>query len=367
MKSSWSTRLRALMWLSPAVIVWLVASSITPSPEPLDVEAFLADALVIDGNANYFSPNSLVGRPQFEADENGLSVKQATGIDVGSISLRTNDDFVGQKARLRDGRYSGAMLIETAADIDSAQSRGVYGVVFYTQVRPPFSGEIGHLRTWYDNGLRVFQIAGSEDEDPAERLGSGSDQQGGLTLLGVVVVNELMSLGVVVDVSHANEQTTLETTAIALERGVPITANHAPAYALRRFRMGSTTERDDRFVRGKTDAELRAIASTDGVVGIFCYGPWLIQHAGDKGTVEDFVQHLDYVVDLIGIDHVGIATDSYLDGEWARDNVSGDGVLDGPDRYRAIVTRLYEMGYSQEELRKLLGLNFLRVYRRVLQ
>ncbi len=90
-------------------------------------------------------------------------------------------------------------------------------------------------------------------------------------------------------------------------------------------------------------------------------------HAGDLGTVEDFVQHLDYVVDLIGIDHVGITTDAYLDGEWVRGNVSGDGVLDGPDRYRAIVTRLYEMGYSEEELRKLLGLNFLRVYRQVLQ
>ncbi len=119
--------------------------------------------------------------------------------------------------------------------------------------------------------------------------------------------------------------------------------------------------------RGKTDAELRAIASTGGVVGILCHGPWLVQHAGDLGTVEDFVQHLDYVVDLIGIGHVGITTDAYLDGEWVRGNVSGDGVLDSPDRYRAIVTRLYEMGYSEEDLRKLLGLNFLRVYRRVLR
>jgi microsomal dipeptidase-like Zn-dependent dipeptidase len=67
------------------------------------------------------------------------------------------------------------------------------------------------------------------------------------------------------------------------------------------------------------------------------------------------------------VDHVGVVTDAWMDGQWTNDEVSGDGVLDGRDRWRAVVTRLWQMGYSTADFEKILGLNLLRVYQRVLK
>jgi len=259
-------------------------------------------------------------------------------------------------------------VIETAADIELARSLDVYGSLFGIRIHPPLDGDLGNLQVWYDLGVRVFQIADPRVPDElGERLGGGQGQSGGLTALGRAALDEIIRLGMVVDFPHSNEQTTLETAAVALEKGVPVMANHAPVYAMRRFQVGSTTERDDRFNGGKTDAELTAIANTGGVVAILCYGPWLTQLAGDLATVEDCVLHLDHAVGLIGVDHVGVATDAWMDGQWTNDEVSGDGVLDGRDRWRAVVTRLWQMGYSTADLEKIMGLNLLRVYQRVLK
>lgn len=77
---------------------------------------------------------------------------------------------------------------------------------------------------------------------------------------------------------------------------------------------------------------------------------------------------LDEIIRLgMVVDHVGVATDARMDGPWTNDEVSGDGVLDGRDPWRAVVTRLWQMGYSTADLEKIMGLNLLRVYQRVLK
>jgi membrane dipeptidase len=327
-----------------------------------DVDAFLAEILVIDGNANYFTPGTEIGEPDFGADENGLSVKASTFIDVGCITLDA-DYYAREKTRLADGTYSGARLIERYADIELSRSQGEYGVVFYTQKHSPLAGSVANLGAWHTDGLRVFQLAygSGTNETPEERLGGGSDQEGGLTALGAAVVEGLLRLGIVVDLSHTNEQTTLEAAAVARERCVPVIANHAPAYALRV---------DDRYTRGKTDDEIVAVADTGGVVGVFTYGPWIERTEGMDADISDAVAHIDYMVSLVGVDHVGVATDGYLDGSWTPDaddnpQTSGDGLLDSPARYRYLAQALFDAGYSPLAIEKIFGLNFLRVYRAV--
>jgi membrane dipeptidase len=83
-------------------------------------------------------------------------------------------------------------------------------------------------------------------------------------------------------------------------------------------------------------------------------------------SIDDFVAHVGYIVRLIGVDHVGFCTDGYLDGTMAYGRTA-DGVLDSPRRWHEAVLRLHRMGYSEEDLKKLIGLNFLRVYRQVLK
>ena len=93
---------------------------------------------------------------------------------------------------------------------------------------------------------------------------------------------------------------------------------------------------------------------------------WLVRTDFSNRTIDDFVAHVDYIAKLIGVDHVGFSTDGYLDGTMALSR-RGDGVLDSPRRWMEAVKRLHSLGYSEDELKKIMGLNFLRVYRKVLK
>jgi microsomal dipeptidase-like Zn-dependent dipeptidase len=247
-------------------------------------KSLLLNTTVIDGNVNYFSPNSDIGQPNFDTDASNSDTKQSTLINIGAITLTSEEQFIREKNRLDSGFYTGANLITSAESLIDSISSNKYGVIFYTQVHPAINGNINNLDAFYTSGLRVFQLAynSNSNESEEEKLAGGGDDSTGLTDLGISAVHRLINLGMIVDVSHTSEQTTLDTAEIALTYGIPIIANHAVAFGLRRFIIGSTQERDDRFIRGKTDQEIIAIANTGGIIGIFCYGPWLVQHHGDK-------------------------------------------------------------------------------------
>ena len=343
-----------------------------------DVEELFRRSLVIDGNANYYSTEtgSGIGQPNFNRDNKGRRVKEATGIDIGGITLGKLESLHYQAANLKSGRFQGAMLIRTAADIDEAVRTKKYGIIFYAQQHFPLDGSVENIQHWYDEGLRIVQLQYSArdlNQAPGERLGGGPTQKGGLTELGKRVVHELIRLGIVVDLAHCNTQTTIEAAEIAKQYKVPITANHVGARNAR-TRDGRWLAR---YARNATDEKLLAVKKTGGVVGVMGYGPYLrgpyqklrmqppeenISHA----TIDDYVTHVDYIVKLIGIDHVGLSTDGYLDGTMAH-NRKADGVLDSPRRWKEVIKRLHHIGYSETDLQKIMGLNFLRVYRQALK
>jgi membrane dipeptidase len=190
-------------------------------------------------------------------------------------------------------------------------------------------------------------------------LAGGSDQpEQGLTELGRAAVRELNRLDMLVDVSHLSKPSVMETVEICQ---APVMANHANALALT----------DNR--RNKSDEELLAIAGTGGVVGVTLVR-WMLDRNGDgRAGIDDFIAHVDYIVDLIGIDHVGFASDSYLNGWETSSRHYADEHLGAMDRWKRVVRKLVEIRgpegerkYADEDLQKLLGLNFLRVYRQVL-
>jgi membrane dipeptidase len=180
-------------------------------------------------------------------------------------------------------------------------------------------------------------------------------------------------LGIVVDLAHCNTQTTKDAAAIAGQYKTPITANHVGA------RNAKTKDGRwlARYARNATDEKLLAVSKSGGVVGVMGYGPYLrgpyqqlrMQPPEEnitRATIDDFVIHVDYMVKLIGIDHVGLSTDGYLDGTMAH-NRKADGILDSPRRWKEVITRLHDKGYIEQDLKKIMGLNFLRVYRQVLK
>jgi membrane dipeptidase len=221
----------------------------------------------------------------------------------------------------------------------------------------PRRGARRPLQQWFDAGLRSLQLAynASHDEPntrPENRLAGGCDEpEQGLTELGRAAVAELNRLGIVIDVSHCSKKTTLEVAALTRQ---PITANHANARAL--------TDHQ----RNKDDEEIAAIAATGGVIGINTVG-WMLDRDGDgEAGLDDFVAHVEHAIAIVGIEHVGIASDAHLDGWPELSRHRADAQLAALERWTHVARALHAGGRSLDDLAAVLGGNFVRVYDRVL-
>ncbi|TNE39015.1 MAG: membrane dipeptidase [Alphaproteobacteria bacterium] len=215
---------------------------------------------------------------------------------------------------------------------------------------------------------------------PIPPLGDQEDHWGGLSPLGRDLLAEYNRLGVMADVSHASKATTLE---IARLSKAPVIASHSAVFAL------------NPIARNLSDEELIAIADTGGIVQIVAYDTYLkdpvpekkeavdaLMHEFDvtrftfskltpqqiaefrlrmnaihekwpKASLKDFVDHIDYAVQLIGIDHVGISSDFG----------GGGGVIGWMDASESqnVTLELAKAGYSKKAIAKLWGGNLMRV------
>jgi len=271
------------------------------------------------------------------------------------MSYRTQESFEAQSESFAKKRFKNARLIGTFDDIRKIRDTGEFGVLMYVQSPYPMGGGIQNLEKFYDKGLRVFQLAyGAQhtEQAPEDVMGYGNDQEGGVTPLGEKVIDELNRLGMLVDISHCNEQTTLD--ACRLSKA-PVICTHAGARAV--------TDRD----RNKSDAALKAIAATGGIVGVTCVG-WIIENQKTKERgVPQFCDHLDHMKKVIGVDHISVATDSPLRG-WERlspHRTSPE--LSEIGHWKNVAVELNRRGYTEEELKKVFGLNLVTLFRKVLK
>jgi len=344
-------------------IALLLALLILPAhADSISFEKLIAGTPVVDGVVNVYSPDSGIGQPDFTKDGDGESVKTATGIDIGTQTVH-DERQLWRQVMLARRSWTGMRLIRTEKDIDACLKNRQFGMLLYAQVHFPLKGSPRPVEAWYAQGLRMLNLQySSEDKNQsrAEKLGGAFDQKGGLTELGLHVVGACFVHGIMVDLSYCNEETTLQVAKLAKTRKLPVFKNHTAT----RGAVRKEGKRLADFERNASDKELKAIASTGGVVGIMAYAPYL--RRGGKATIDDFVTHIEHAVKIAGIDHVGIATDGYLDGTMAN-NRRGDGLLDSPARWLELAKRLHKRAYTPESIKKLLGGNFLRAYRTVLK
>ncbi|MXZ60592.1 MAG: hypothetical protein F4228_07165 [Acidobacteria bacterium] len=329
---------------------------------------FVARQYVVDGTASSLakvdpSCNASCERRVYPGTGPGDfgTLKEVTGIDLGIFSMSGFglEGMIDFRNQTTDGTIANARAVLTYEDIETARANGEYAYIFYVQSRVApqwqLDGELANLSRWYAEGLRVLQLryGDKEGHEPEERLAYGSYEgdDRGLTQLGRRAIAEMNRLGMIVDVSHLSRQSTLEAAALSEK---PVLATHANAEAL--------TPQD----RTKDDEELRAIAATGGVIGVTPIG-WMLDRDGDgKAGMEDMVAHVEYIAGLVGIDHVGLSTDAALDG-WDPDSRHyADAGLAAFDRWVRVTAELRARGWSDEDLAKLLGGNFLRVIREVL-
>lgn len=267
------------------------------------------------------------------------------------------------------------LIVRSAADIERAHAEGKFGILIDFQNTVPFVDELDRVELFHGLGLRMVQLTYNLQNLVAD--GCTEAYQSGLTYFGRELVGRLNELNILVDVSHCSEQTGWDAMEIST---APVIVSH------------STSKAVAYHDRGKTDELARAIAEQGGYFGVVVV-PGFVRDA-PGATLEDFARHVAHLVDVCGIDHVGIGTDKAGPGpstsslveypatmrtslpwefNWSgfrnqehrlTDEYSMEGfesLADWPN----VTVALAEAGFNEDELRKLLGLNYLRVFRDV--
>ena len=361
--------IRAFRWSSPADSVHVIASSLLYEPDTVQI------ARVNGSRAE--QRLTTVHDAAFLIDLHDDVLEQIAGSGFTyQIGVR-NSTHQTDIPRLRDGgadamcfsvwidpsltpyypttvRYLDSLLSQfrvNAADISVAtttdsiamlQRQGRIAAVLLVEGGHCIEDDLEKLKDLYRRGMRVMTITWNNSTSWAVSAADRRSATVGLSEFGRQVIRTLDSLGVVIDVSHVGKKTIEDILSVTTH---PIIASHSGAAAIRNH------------YRNLTDEQLRAIAATGGVVGIDFYPPFLTSNG--TATIATVIQHIDYIRTLIGIDYLAIGSD--FDG-FSSSPVVG---LENVSRYPALTEALLRHGYSREDVRKILGENFLRVFRSV--
>ena len=229
----------------------------------------------------------------------------------------------------------GAEIATTAADVRRITADGRKAILMGLEGGHALQGSPAVLRRLADDGIRYVTLTHSNTNLFAD-ASTDAPRWNGLNALGRELVGEMNRLGVVVDLSHVSDRAfydALETTA------APVLLSHSSCRALHRS------------ARNVTDDMLRALAANDGVILINFFSTYL----GDGDvTVETILDHIDHAVEVAGVDHVGLGSD--FDGVPRLPAGMGDAT-----RLPWITYGLLKRGHSETDVRKILGLNALRV------
>ena len=250
-------------------------------------------------------------------------------------------------------------LVGLASDLDRAKREGKCAVIMGLQNSDHFD-TVADVKTFYQLGQRCSQLTYNSQN----RLGSGSTDRvdGGISDYGAAIIKAMNEVGMLVDVSHSGDKTTLDAIDISTK---PIAITHSNCRAL------------NDHPRLKRDEAILALGKKQGVMGIT--GVRNFVSAREPTTIVEMVNHSDHVVKLIGIDHVGIGSDADLHGyddmpadqykmlkggykeSYAfRDKLDTDG-FDQPMKMYDLTEELIRRNYSDANIAAILGGNFRRL------
>ncbi len=297
-----------------------------------------------------------------------------TWVTVGGDSLMESlNEASGMLATIR--KHSDKMVQATkAADFADAKANGKVAILFGTQNGSCLENDPKLLEVFYRLGYRVMGLTYSGSNFLGAGCAELTREVQGLSFHGIEVMEEMNRLGILVDMSHSGDATTWD----VLKRSKkPVVFTHCNARAL-----SDTT-------RNKPDDQIKAMADTGGVIGVVAL-PRMVNNDLTKATLEGMMDHLDYLVRLVGVDHVGLGLDHTDTVErfpvlpkntgdliWRirRPEMAGtrdqfytvpyakdiEDLRKVPNITRCLVAR----GYSDDDIIKILGGNWLRVFREV--
>jgi membrane dipeptidase len=252
-------------------------------------------------------------------------------------ALKFVDAFKDQIAR----NPSDLIQVRQAAELEPALAQKKIIGILAIEGGHAIENSLIKLKDFYAHGARYMTITWNNSPDWAV---SGRDSRSatvGLNDFGRQVIQTMDSLGMIIDVSHVGIKTIEDILAVTRN---PIVATHSGARVL----VNNT--------RNLSDDQIRKIAAGGGVIGVPFY-PYFLT-GSSRATVNDIVRHIDYIVKLVGVDYVAFGSD--FDGI----EVEPTDLTD-VSKMALLTEALLKKGYARADIRKILGDNFLRVFRQV--
>ncbi len=263
-----------------------------------------------------------------------------------------NIDMFLEEAPRSEGMIS---MVRTRSDLPEKVQPGQISFILHFEGGMPLQGSIHQLRNFYRLGLRSMQLTWNFRNE----LGDGvweNRTKGGLTNFGVEVIKEMNRLGMIVDLAHMNREGFFQALDVA---EAPLIVSHANACGM----LDNP--------RNLADDQIKAIADQDGLVGILALPE---RTAKKDATIEDLLDHIDYMVNLAGIEHMALGMDF----------IKYDGPRTLKDRHHPLhertyvkdfeeiedlpnlIDRLERRGYKESDIALILGGNYLRILKTIL-
>jgi microsomal dipeptidase-like Zn-dependent dipeptidase len=248
-------------------------------------------------------------------------------------------DRLGQILRQEALYPSRVGIARTPGDMLRLKREGKKAIVPGVENGYAIGKEIGRLEALKQMGVAYITLCHNGNNDICDSA-AGQPEWNGLSPFGREVVREMNRLGIMIDLSHASERTFYD---VLEESRKPVIASHSSVRAL------------CDHPRNLTDDQIKAIAAQHGVVHICLYTGFIKQgtEMGAPCGLSEAIRHIDYVANLVGIDHVGIGSDFDGGGELVGCRASNELIN--------ITVRLLQLGYGEQDIQKIWGANLLRV------
>ena len=316
--------------------------------------ALLSDSLVWD--------MTMPWGPAYAGYDTILPSFHQGGVDVISLTVMGQEEgFAGTLRHLAsvnraiDQRGDRVLRCRTVDEIGKARAAGKLALIYNLQETLQFEHRIEHIALFYELGVRHALLAYNAKNFVGDGCAERTDE--GLSRWGVAVVREMNRVGMLVDGTHSGHRTTMEAMEVS-ER--PFIFSHCNAYGV------------VPHYRNIKDDQIKACAATGGVIGVNGLGEFLHDH---EARSKSLFRHIDYMVELVGPEHVGLGLDYVADHEafwdWVEANDFMWPLAPGIERTRSkfaqpgqvveLVALMQRAGYDEPTIRNILGLNWNRV------